>query len=144
MLWLNPQNIPDLEEEIPELGYNPFPLIVWILSLGLLVLLDGFYLIECIVHNFAIRSAENPKAQALVTIGTFIGVLLMIGIMVSLESRYHVFKDKHWVYQILVAELGALPGAHLIGYSKWFAKIYEYGQPSLPGYSKINEQESQV
>jgi hypothetical protein len=37
MLWLNLQNIPNLEEEIPELGYNPFPLMVWMFSLGLLI-----------------------------------------------------------------------------------------------------------
>jgi hypothetical protein len=144
MLWLDLQNIPDAEEEIPELGYNPFPLVVWMFSFGLLVLLDAFYLIESIVHNFEFREAENRKAGTLIVLGTFMGVLLVIGVMIPLELKFHVFKDRYWVYQTLVAELGALPGARLVGYSKWFAKVYEYGQPSLSGYSKINGGESQV
>jgi hypothetical protein len=137
MLWLSLQVIP-LDEKFP------FPLMGWILSVFILIALDTFFLIDSIVLNFEIREAENRKAATLVTLGALIGVLLVIGVMVPLELKFHVSKDKYWAYQILAAELGALPGARLIGYSKWFARIYEYGQPGLPGYAKLNEEEPQV
>ena len=144
MLWLDLQNSPIPEGETPFMQENRFPFGGWVLSLLTLVLLDVFFLIESIVQDFNIRSARNPKAKVLLTIGTITGVVIMLGIMVPLELKFHFLKDKPWVYFILIAELGALPGAHLIGNSAWLAKIYAGRQPTLPGYSKISEEEEQV
>jgi hypothetical protein len=138
MIWLNLQNVPGPKEE------DPFLIVGWVFSLFILVLLDIFYLIESIVHNFEFKVAQNPQARNLVVIGIFIGVGMVVGVMVPLKLNFHVLEGKHWAYQILIAELGALPGAHLIGGSKWLAKIYAGRQPTSSGYSKISTEESQV
>lgn len=143
MLWLDMQNIPIAEEgEPPE--KNQCLVMAWALGLFVLVLLDVFFLIESIVQDFAIRSARNPKAQVLLTIGIVTGVGIVLTIMIPLELKFHLSEDRPWVYFILVAKLGALPGAHLIGNSAWLAKIYAGRQPTLPGYSKISEEEGRV
>jgi hypothetical protein len=137
MLCLDILNVPANE-------VTPFPLMGWIISLLTLLLLDIFFLIDSIVHNFEVRRTENSKARTLIIIGIFIGVGMMVAIMVPLELKFHVLEGKHWAYQILIAELGALPGAHLIGGSKWLAKIYAGRKPSLSEYSKISTEESKV
>jgi hypothetical protein len=138
MLWLNLQNIPDAEEEIPELGYNPFPLMVWIFSLGLLVLLDAFYLIESIVHNFEFREAENRKAG------------WNLGRSRNLYGRPSGDRCDDTpgaeVPRLQGQILGVSDPCRRTWSSSWrtSCRVYGYGQPSLSGYSKINEGESQV
>lgn len=142
MLWLDMQNIPIAVEEEP---LKTQCLVVgWALGLFALVFLDVFFLIESIVQDFAIRSATNPKAQVLLIIGTVTGVGIVLAITIPLELKFHLLEGRPWVYYILIAELGALPGAHLIGNSAWLAKIYAGRQPTLPGYSKISEEEGQI
>lgn len=107
--------------------------------------MDVFYLIESIVHDFKPRSEENPKARALITIGAIAGVGIVLCVMVPLELRFHFLRGRYWVYQILIAELGVLPGARFIGNSAWLARVYT-GQQSTPltGYLKIDTEEAQV
>jgi len=130
MLWLDVQNMPIAEEGDP---YEKTQCLVmgWAMGLLILVLLDAFCLIETIVHDFAIRSRENRKARVLIVIGTVTGVGIVLGVMIPLELRFHFLDGRPWVYFILIAELGALPGARLIGYSAWLANVYASRQPAL-------------
>jgi hypothetical protein len=141
MLWLDLQNAPP--DSLWEL--NPFTFVGWWLSLIVLLFMDVFYLIESIVHDFEPRSKENPKAGVLITVGAITGVGIVLCVMVPLELWFHFLRGKYWVYQILIAELGILPGARLIGYSAWLARLYA-GRQSTPltGYSKIDTEEAQV
>jgi hypothetical protein len=68
-----------------------------------------------------------------------IGVgIMVLGVMAPFEMLFHVLEGKHWMYQILWAESGALPGAYLIGGSAWFANMYGCQQSILPQYSTVN------
>lgn len=143
MLWLDIQNIPIAEDDEPP-EKTQCLVMGWALGLFVLVLLDIIFLMQSIVQDFTIRSARNRKTQVLLTIGTVTGVSIVLAIMIPLELKFHFLEGRPWVYFILIAELGALPGAFLIGHSAWLAKIYAGRPPSLPGYSKIIEEEGQA
>jgi len=140
MLWLDVQNMPIAEEGDPP-DKTQCLVMGWAMVLLTLVLLDVFFLIESIVHDFAIRSRENRIARVLIVIGTVTGVGIVLGIMIPIELRFHLLEGRPWFYFILITELGALPGARLIGYSAWLANLYAGRQPALPGYSKISDEE---
>lgn len=144
MLWFDLQNTPIPKGESIFSQENPFPFMGWIASLLTLILLDVFFLVESIVLDFTIRSARKPKTQVLLTIGTITGVGIVLGITIPLELKFHFLEGRPWIYFILIAELGALPGAHFIGHSALLAKIYAGRQPVLPGYSKISDEEEQI
>jgi hypothetical protein len=107
--------------------------------------MDVFYLIESIVHDFKSHSEASPKARVLITIGAITGVGIVLCVMIPLELQFHFLRSKYWVYQILIAELGVLPGARLIGNSAWLARMYAGREPDpSTGYSKLDTEEAQV
>ncbi|KAH0151983.1 hypothetical protein KCU67_g10021, partial [Aureobasidium melanogenum] len=146
LLWIHLQNFPVLEDGASREESDEYALafIGFLLGLFVLFVTNIVCLIDNLDHVVSTRVAEDPKGRLFVTLGAFIGIGIMIlGVMAPLELVFHLLDGKHWMYQILLAEQGALPGAYLIGGSAWLAKTYAGQQPILPGYSTIDAEEGQ-
>ncbi|KAH0267450.1 hypothetical protein KCU91_g10091, partial [Aureobasidium melanogenum] len=146
LLWIHLQNMPVLKDGATRKEDDEYALafIGFLLGLFILVSTNIVYLIDSLNHAVKTRVAENSKGRVLVTLGASMGIgIMMIGAMVPLELIFHILDGKHWMYQILLAEQGALPGAYLIGGSAWLARTYMGQQSTLPGYSTIDTEEGQ-
>ncbi|KAH0367406.1 hypothetical protein KCU65_g4746, partial [Aureobasidium melanogenum] len=144
LLWIHLSNMPVLKEGATREEDDEYALafIRFLLGLLILVVINIVYLIDNLDHAVKICVAENSKGRVLVTLGALMGTGIMIlGVMVPLELVFHILDGKHWMYQILLAEQGALPGAYLIGGSAWLAKTYTGQEPILPEYSPIGTEE---
>ncbi|KAH0377168.1 hypothetical protein KCU92_g9380, partial [Aureobasidium melanogenum] len=146
LLWIHLQTFPVLEDGASREESDEYALafIGFLLGLFVLFVTNIVYLTDNLDHVVSTRVAEDPKGRVFVTLGAFMGIAIMIlGVMAPLELVFHVLDGKHWMYQILLAEQGALPGAYLIGGSAWLAKTYAGQQPILPVYSTIDTEEGQ-
>ncbi|KAG9946676.1 hypothetical protein KCU85_g6391, partial [Aureobasidium melanogenum] len=146
LLWIHLQNMPVLKDGATrkEDDDHALAFIGFLLGLFILVVTNIVYLIDNLDHAVKTRVAENSKGRVLVTLGASMGIGIMIlGVVVPLELIFHILDGKHWMYQILLAEQGALPGAYLIGGSAWLARTYTGQQSILPGYSTIGTEEGQ-
>ncbi|CAC9887350.1 hypothetical protein D6D17_10522 [Aureobasidium pullulans] len=139
MLWLDLQNLPlPLNHDSSEL--SPFfAWMGWIAGFVLLLATSACLLFANVDYIVKVRLADNPSGRILTILGAMIGVgIMVLGVMAPFEMLFHVLEGKHWMYQILWAESGALPGAYLIGGSAWFANMYGCQQSILPQYSTVN------
>ncbi|CAD0086890.1 unnamed protein product [Aureobasidium mustum] len=139
LLWIYLHNMdgrtnPQTEDEL-------WAFMGFLLGLFVLLIANLVLLIMNLENVVEARVEEIPNGRVLITLGAFIGIGIMIlGVMVPLELAFHILDGKHWMYQILLAVQGALPGAYLIGGSAWLAKAYA-GQKSE--YSTIYTEEGQ-
>lgn len=151
LLWIHLLNVPVFKDgrTDPQNYDEVWTLIGFFLGLFVLLIVNLILLIITLENIVMARVQEIPNGRVLITLGAFMGIGIMIlGVMAPLELMLHVLDGKHWMYQILLAEQGALPGAHLIGGSAWLAKIYAGQEPilpqySAPQYSTINTEEGQ-
>ncbi|KAH0354953.1 hypothetical protein KCU83_g2361, partial [Aureobasidium melanogenum] len=146
LLWIHLQNFPVLENGATHQESDEYALafIGFLLGFFVLFIANIAFLIDNLDHVVSTRVAEDPKGRVFVTLGAFVGIGIMIlGVMAPLELVFHILNGKHWMYRILLAEQGALPGAYLIGGSAWLAKTYAGQQSILPGYSTIDTGEGQ-
>ncbi|KAG9568758.1 hypothetical protein KCU97_g16258, partial [Aureobasidium melanogenum] len=127
LLWIHLHNFPVLEDGVTSQESDEYALafIGFLLGLFVLFIANIVFLIDNLDHVVSTRVAEDPKGRVFVTLGAFMGIGIMIlGVMAPLELVFHILNGKHWMYQILLAEQGALPGEYLIGGSVWLAKTY--------------------
>lgn len=136
-LWLDLQNMPVMKDP----GQQSFFEGLWVIGYLTLVVLGAAILVMIIDRIVDLRIARDSSGhgKVLTILGTFIGVgIMVLGVMLPLELVFHILDGQHWMYQILLAEMGALPGAYLIGGSAWLAKTNTGQQSILPQYSTVH------
>lgn len=147
LLWYHMHNFPVFENgrTAPTTDNDLWAFLGFLLGLFVLLIANLILLILTLENVVMARVQEIPNGRVLITLGAFMGIGIMIlGVMLPLELVFHVLDGKHWMYQILLAEQGALPGAHFIGGSAWLAKIYAGQESVLPQYSAVNTEEAQT